>query len=133
MVEEEEDNVRTSKGHSREDSFILVACTFIADARAGRRPNFGGGELSQGPLGTRFKESLALWPRTCSPHSTLHGNDEKEERRMRVHAIRSSIRLPLRPAAASQRRRGQKEPREITCRDRAIEAEALVFPPPSGG
>ena len=61
---------------------FLVACTFIADARAGRRPNFGGGELSQGPLGTRFKEYLALSPRTCSPHSPLHGNDEKEERRM---------------------------------------------------
>ena len=92
---------------------ILVACTFIADARAGRRPNFGGGELSQGPLGTRFKEYLALSPRTCSPHSPLHGNDEKEERRMRVHAIRPSIRLPL-PAAAGEQAmvsRGQKEPR----------------------
>ena len=90
----------------------------------------------KGLLGTRFKESVALWPRTCSPHSTLHGNDEKKERRMRVHAIRSSIRLPLPAAAAGKQAmasRGQKEPREITCRDRAIEAEALVFTPPSGG
>ena len=97
--------------HVRILSFlILVACTFIADARAGRRSNFGGGELSQGPLGTRFKESVALWPRTCSPHSPLHGNDEKEERRMRVHAIRSSIRLPL-PAANRRWRRGDKRSR----------------------
>ena len=82
---------------------FLVACTFIADARAGRRSNFGGGELLQGPLGTRFKESMALWPRTCLPHSSLHGNDEREERRMRVHAIRSSIRLPS--AAGDKRSR----------------------------
>ena len=37
---------------------------------------------------------------------------------------------PYPPPANRRWRRGQKEPREITCRDRAIEAEALVFPPP---